>query len=191
MNAYLELTDWNSENEFPEMLAMDKDRIETLQKRINRLNACTTVLALASGVPTFAQNPNMKSAFAREVEILLQEVQNEAHLNDLMENVWVHMKGMIEKQQKVQFDKDNEDALKNQILQAAKKDSLVRKLIWKRLTAYLRMCLYSKSLPPTPLGFEEFATELEAISNSFKSLIAYNYAVYGEFYQEMIAKFTV
>ncbi|XP_055709434.1 T-complex protein 11-like protein 1 isoform X2 [Phlebotomus papatasi] len=191
MNAYLELTDWNIENEFPEMLAMDKDRIETLQKRINRLNACTTVLALASGVPLFAQNPNMKSAFAREVEILLQEVQNEAHLNDLMENVWVHMKGVIEKQQKVQFDKDNEDALKNQILQAAKKDSLVRKLIWKRLTTYLRMCLYSKSLPPTPPGFEEFATELEAISNSFKSLIAYNYAVYGEFYQEMIAKFTV
>ncbi|XP_059614081.1 T-complex protein 11-like protein 1 isoform X2 [Phlebotomus argentipes] len=190
-NAYVELTDWQAENEFPELLSMDKERIETLQKRINRLCACTTVLAIASGVPMFAQNPNMKAAFAQEVEILLQDVQNESQLADAMENVWVHMKSVIEKHQKVSLDQDTDDTLKNQVLQAAQKDSLVRKLIWKRFTTYLRMCMYAKNIPPTPPGFVEFARELEAVSNSFKSLTSYNHAVYGEYYREMISKFDV
>ncbi|XP_055683240.1 T-complex protein 11-like protein 1 isoform X2 [Lutzomyia longipalpis] len=188
VNAYLELLDWQVDNEFPELLLMDKERIETLQKRINRLCACTTVMALASGVPSFAQNPNMKGAFAREVEILLQDVHDEGHLVDSMENIWLHMKGVIEKHQRAPLESATEDTLKTQILQAARKDSPVRGLIWKRFTTYLRMCLYSKSLPPTPPGFMEFANELEAVSNSFKSLTSYNYSVYGEVYQEMLTK---
>uniref|UniRef100_A0A1L8DLI4 Putative sok1 kinase belonging to the ste20/sps1/gc kinase family n=1 Tax=Nyssomyia neivai TaxID=330878 RepID=A0A1L8DLI4_9DIPT len=188
VNAYLELLDWQPDNEFPELLTMDKERIENLRKRINRLCACTTVMALASGVPIFAQNPNMKGAFAHEVEILLQDVQDEGQLGDSMENVWLHMKGVIEKYQKVPIEGTTEETLKTQILQAAKKDSPVRTLIWKRFTTYLRMCIYSKSLPPTPPGFMEFANELEGVSNAFKSLTSYNYSVYGEVYQEMLKK---
>ncbi|GAB0096776.1 T-complex protein 11-like protein 1 [Sergentomyia squamirostris] len=191
VNAYLELLDWNSENEFPELVLMDRERIEKLQKDVLHLCGCTTILALASGVPTFSQNPNMKGSFAKEVKILLEDVQDEAQLSDKMENVWLHMKQVIEKHQKTTLDGEAEITLKNQILQAAKKDSPVRNLIWKRLSTFLRLFMYSKAQPPCPPGFTEFFNDLETVSNSFKSLTSYNYAVYSEFYQEMLEKFNV
>lgn len=191
-NAYLELMDWNAENEFPELLAMDESRINTIQSRALRLCACVSTMAIASGVPTFVQNPNIKKAFARELDIITENIKTDKDLLEGVDNIWLQMRTSINKfkadQQSAPLDEQTEQTLKNQVLQIAKPDAPVRSLMWKRLKIYLRLCLYSKQAPPPPPGFQEFEDELESLCTAFKLLTSYNYAVFGDYYNELIEK---
>lgn len=191
-NAYLELIDWKAENDFPELLAMDESRVKTLQSRALRLCACVSTMAIASGVPTFSQNPNLKKSFARELDIITEQVKSNKDLEDTVENIWLQMRVSINKfradQQSPPLDEQTEQTLKNQVLQIIKLESPVRSLMWKRLKIYLRLCLYSKHAPPPPPGFQDFEDELESLSTAFKVITSYNYAVFGDYYNELIEK---
>ena len=74
INAYLEFLDWNEENEFPEIMAMDKERVIALAGRALRVCAGAAALAIAAGVPIIGQQTANRVALARELEILLQNV---------------------------------------------------------------------------------------------------------------------
>jgi hypothetical protein len=55
---------------------MDRDRISALQGRALRLCSCASALAVASGVPVIGQAPGVKKSLAKEIEIILQNVNS-------------------------------------------------------------------------------------------------------------------
>jgi hypothetical protein len=46
--------------------------------------------------------------------------------------------------------------------------------------------LRSNINPPPPPGYTDYSTEIEAFATAFKRVTFYNYAVYGEYYHEML-----
>lgn len=191
-NAYLELIDWNAQNDFPELLDMDEVRIRSLQTRALQLCTCVSTMAIASGVPTFSQNPNLKKSFANDLKIITQNLTYADNAEVNMDNVWMQLRAAITKHREQQnqpaMDEQTEQTLKNQVLQLAKPEAPVRTLMWNRQKIYLRLCLYSNQMPTPPPGFQEFYDELESLCKAFKVITSYNYAVFGEYYQELLDK---
>ncbi|XP_055585627.1 T-complex protein 11-like protein 1 isoform X2 [Uranotaenia lowii] len=192
-NAYLELIDWNSENEFPEMLEMDRDRVIGLQGRASRLCSCASTLAITSAaIPLIAQSTDARKSLAKELVILVQNCNNTKDLDDAIENIWLHVRSVVVNRLKdlnqPELNESVESSLKAQILQVAKKESPVRALIWKRLLAYIQLVLRTNSHIPVPPGFQEFADEVESLATAFKRISYYNYAVYGEYFHEILNK---
>ena len=60
--------------------------------------------------------------------------------------------------------------------------------MWKRLITYIQLILRSNQAVPPPPGYVEFADELEGFGNAFKRVTYYNYAVYGEYYHDILNK---
>lgn len=192
-NAYLELIDWNTENEFPEMLEMDRDRVIGLQGRASRLCTCAATLAITcAAVPTIAQSVELRKSLAAELIILVQNCNNTKDLDDIIENIWLHVRSVIQNRLtdlgQPKMDEALESTLKTQILQIAKKESPVRNLLWKRLLAFIQLVLRTNNPIPVPPGFQEFADDMEALAAAFKRISYYNYAVYGEYYHEILNK---
>ncbi|XP_065084776.1 T-complex protein 11-like protein 1 isoform X2 [Ochlerotatus camptorhynchus] len=192
-NAYLELIDWNTENEFPEMLEMDRDRVIGLQGRASRLCTCASTLAITcAAIPSIAQVADLRKNLAKELVILLQNCNNTKDLDDNIENIWLHVRSVIaarlQETNQPKLDEAVESTLKTQILQIAKKESPVRNLMWKRLLAYIQLVLRTNSSIPVPPGFQEFADDVEGLATAFKRISYYNYAVYGEYFHEILNK---
>lgn len=76
INAYMEFLDWDSENEFPELILMDQDRILTLAGRALRLSVCASTLAIASSFPIIGQQTANRIELCKHIEILLQNVND-------------------------------------------------------------------------------------------------------------------
>lgn len=192
-NAYLELIDWNTENEFPEMLEMDRDRVIGLQGRASRLCTCASTLAITcAAIPSVAQSVDLRRNLAKELVILVQNCNNTKDLDDTIENVWLHVRSVIanrlQELNQPKMDDTLESTLKTQILQIAKKESPVRNLLWKRLLTYTQLVLRTNNAIPVPPGFQEFADDVEGLAKAFKRISYYNYAVYGEYYHEILNK---
>ncbi|XP_062537087.1 T-complex protein 11-like protein 1 isoform X2 [Armigeres subalbatus] len=192
-NAYLELIDWDTENEFPEMLEMDRDRVIGLQTRASRLCTCASTLAITcAAIPSIAQAADLRRNLAKELVILLQNCSSTKDLDDNIENIWLHVRSVIaarlQELHQAKLEEAVESALKTQILQIAKKESPVRNLMWKRLLAYIQLVLRTNSSIPAPPGFQEFADDVEGLATAFKRISYYNYAVYGEYYHEILNK---
>jgi len=59
----------------------------------------------------------------------------------------------------------------------------------KRLDGYVRVTLRSNgSIPPPPSGFVDFQEELVAFIASFRRLVSYNHAVFGEHFHKILNK---
>lgn len=191
--AYMELLFWKPENKFPEFFAMDHDRIVALQGRALRVCACASSLAIVQGLPAISQAADVKKNLAKEIEILLQNVNTDKELEDALENVWVQIKNVLTKRltelHQKPMDDEAEAGLKSHITKISSLEtSPVRALMWKRLTTYINLVLRTNSGIPPPPGFEMFVDELEALGNAFKRVTYYNYAVYGEHYHEILKK---
>jgi len=192
-NSYMELLCWKPENSFPEFFSMDHDRIVALQGRALRVCACASTFAIVAGLPVIAQAPDVKKNLAKEIEILLQNVNTEKELEDALENVWLQVKSVLckrlEELHQKPLDEETETSLKSHILKIASVEtSPVRALMWKRLTTYIQLILRSNTGIPPPPGFVDFVDELEALGNAFKRVTYYNYAVYGEYYHDILSK---
>lgn len=192
-NAYMELLDWKTENEFPEFFAMDRTRLMELQGRALRLCACASALAIASGMPIISQSAEIKKTLAKEIEILLQNVKTAKELDDMLQNVWLQIKSTLEKRlQEVsqkKLDEETENTLKAHVLKIANiEESPVRKLMWKRLFTFIQLVLRSNITIPPPPGYQDFADELENLGQAFRRVTYYNYAVYNEYYSEIVNK---
>lgn len=114
------------------------------------------------------------------------------HLEENIESVWLHLKtainGQLEKLEKSLMDEATETALKTQTLQIAEPESAVRNLLWKRFLAYIRLILRSNQPVPVPPGYLDYADEVGNFATAFKRVTYYNYAVYREYYNEMLDK---
>jgi T-complex protein 11 len=192
-NAYMELVCWKAEDAFPEFFSMDHDRIVAIQGRALRLVACASSLAIVSGLPIISQSAEVKKTLAKEIEILLQNVNTDKELEDALASVWLHVKSVLTKRleelHQKPIDDETEASLKNHIMKIASSEtSPVRALMWKRLTTYIQLVLRSNVGIPPPPGFLDFMDELEALGNAFKRVTYYNYAVYGEYYHDILSK---
>ncbi|CAO1410422.1 unnamed protein product [Diamesa hyperborea] len=191
-NSYMELLAWNADNEFPEFFQMDRDRILALQGRALRICACASTMAAASGIPVIGQSADVKKNLAKEIEILLQNVNNNKELEEAMENIWVQIKSVIVKRAEElhqnPLDEQSENNIKAHITGISKFESPVRALMWKRLITYVQLILRSNAGVPPPPGYVDFVDELEALGSAFKRVTYYNYAVYGEYYHDILNK---
>lgn len=86
------------------------------------------------------------------------------------------------------MDETAETALRTQTLIIAQPDSPIRSLLWKRFLAYIRLILRSNQPVPVPPGYLDYADEVGNFATAFKRVTYYNYAVYREYYHEMIDK---
>lgn len=192
--AYIDLLSWNlNESEFPEFFAMDRDRLVLLQTRTLRISVAASALAIASGFPIISQNAESKKTLAQELTILLNGVNAEKDLPDVLESIFIHIKTFINRKftetSQRSLDDESESTLKNHILNISDvQSSPVRSLMWKRLFTYIQLVMKINTPVPSPPGYVELMEELEAIGNAFKRVTYYNYAVYGEYYQEILKK---
>lgn len=206
INAYMEFLNWDPQNEFPETMSMDEQRMQALAGRALRICCVASTVAIASSVPCIGQQTANRLALVKQIEILVENVSNDKwvysplnvcllrtsndffmlkcrELAEIIENIWLQVKSVIvarlqEKNQELSADSEN--ILKEQILSLAKKDAPVRQLMWKRLAAYIRLVKTGKTLPPVPPGYTDLSDELQSLATSFKRLTAYNYSVFGE-----------
>lgn len=81
---------------------------------------------------------------------------------------------------------ESENTLKDQIISLSNKDGPVRKLMWRRLVAYVRLVKTNKTLPPVPPGYNDISDELQTLANTFKRLTVYNYSVFGEHCEKIL-----
>lgn len=192
-NAYMELLCWKPDNAFPEFFSMDHDRIVALQGRALRVCACASSFAIVAGLPIISQAADVKKTLAKEIEILLQNVNTDKELEDALASVLLQVKGVLNKRleelHQKPLDEEAEANLKSHIVKIASVEtSPVRALMWKRLTTYIQLILRSNVGIPPPPGFVDFVDELEALGNAFKRVTYYNYAVYGEYYHDILSK---
>ena len=81
---------------------------------------------------------------------------------------------------------ESENTLKDQVLSLCSKEAPVRKLMWRRLIAYVRLVKANKTLPPVPPGYNDISDELQSLANTFKHITAYNYSVFGEHCEKIL-----
>lgn len=57
-----------------------------------------------------------------------------------------------------------------------------------RMDGFVRVALRSNgNIPPPPAGFAEFGEELVAFIASFRRLVSYNHAVFGEYFLQLLS----
>lgn len=108
---------------------------------------------------------------------------------EAIENVWLQVKSVIvsKLQEKEQIlSADSENTLKDQILSLGNKEAPVRKLMWRRLVAYVRLVKTNKTVPPVPPGYTDLTDELQSLASTFKRLTVYNYSVFGEHCEKLL-----
>lgn len=91
---------------------------------------------------------------------------------------------MQEKEQSLSVDSEN--TLKDQILSLSNVDAPVRKLMWRRLIAYVRLVKTNKNVPPVPPGYTDLTEDLQSLATTFKCLTVYNYSVFGEHCEKIL-----
>lgn len=85
---------------------------------------------------------------------------------------------------------ESENTLKSQVLSLSNKEAPVRKLMWRRLIAYVRLVKTNKTLPPVPPGYTDISDELQSLANTFKRLTVYNYSVFGDHCEKILDELT-
>lgn len=73
----MEFLEWNPENEYPEIMSMDIERMQELAGRALRLCLIASTVAIASSVPVIGQQTANRLALLKQVQILLENVSND------------------------------------------------------------------------------------------------------------------
>lgn len=77
-NAYLELMDWPENSEFPEVLAIDKERIMKLSWRAKRLCVSAAFISICTAIPIISERSENRIEMASQIFVLLQNVNTES-----------------------------------------------------------------------------------------------------------------
>lgn len=192
-NAYMQLLDYPADKEFPELLRMDKDRFVGLTWRAQRLILCASLISIAQSTPIISQRRENRIQLAQQLDIIVQDVKNEDQVPTAMESCYEQIRSFVNKvlvqEQLPAMSEADQEALKSHVLRLANKASPVPSLMSKRLDGYVRVALRSNgSIPPPPAGFVDFQEELVAFIASFRRLVSYNHAVFGEHFHEILSQ---
>ncbi|XP_017093034.2 T-complex protein 11-like protein 2 [Drosophila bipectinata] len=192
-NAYMQLLDYPADKEFPELLRMDKERFVGLTWRAQRLILCASLISIAQSTPIISQRRENRVQLAQQLDIIVQDVKNEDQVPTAMESCYEQIRSFVNKvlsqEQMPAMSEADQDALKSHVLRLADKTSPVPSLMAKRLDGYVRVALRSNgSIPPPPAGFVDFQEELVAFIASFRRLVSYNHAVFGEHFHQILSQ---
>lgn len=133
--AYVELLEWDINNQFPETLIIDEARLKDLQERLNKIIIIGAIMLVTSStVGSSVQNTTFKDFLKEHLTVLLQSTNTEK-LNEILPNIIEQVvQDVNDTVQKTTVNKLNEDAeklLRNQILDVGKADHRIRQLIRK------------------------------------------------------------
>eukprot|EP00099_Drosophila_melanogaster_P010605 NP_001284913.1 uncharacterized protein Dmel_CG16721, isoform B [Drosophila melanogaster] len=192
-NAYMQLIDYPADKEFPELLRIDKERFAGLSWRAQRLILCASLISVAQGMPIISQRRENRIKLAQQLDIIVQDIKNQDQVASTIESCYEQIRSFVNKaleQENLPALSDaDQAALKNQVLKLANKTSPVPSLMAKRLDGYVRVTLRSNgSIPPPPSGFADYQEELVAFIASFRRLVSYNHAVFGEHFHQILNK---
>lgn len=73
----MEFLEWKPENEYPEIMSMDEERMRELAGRAKKLCCIASVVAIASSVPIIGQQVQNRLSLLKQVEILLENVSSD------------------------------------------------------------------------------------------------------------------
>lgn len=77
INAYMEFLEWNPENEYPEIVSMDQQRIQALAGKALRTCCIASIVAIASSVPIIGQQTANRLGLLKQVDILMENVTSD------------------------------------------------------------------------------------------------------------------
>ncbi|KAH8251133.1 hypothetical protein KR038_005759 [Drosophila bunnanda] len=192
-NAYMQLIDYPADKEFPELLRIDKDRFAGLSWRAQRLILCASLISIAQSTPIISQRRENRLELSKQLDIIVQDVKNQEQVATAIDSCYEQIRAFVnqalEKEQLPAMNEADQAALKNQVLKLGNKASPVPSLMAKRLDGYVRVALRSNgSIPPPPAGFVDYQEELVAFIASFRRLVSYNHAVFGEHFHRILNK---
>ncbi|XP_017017166.1 T-complex protein 11-like protein 1 [Drosophila kikkawai] len=192
-NAYMQLIDYPADKEFPELLQIDKDRFSGLSWRAQRLILCASLISIAQSTPIISQRRENRLELSKQLDIIVQDVKNQEQvataIGSCYEQIRAFVNQALAKEQLPAMSEADQEALKNQVLKLSNKASPVPSLMAKRLDGYVRVALRSNgSIPPPPAGFVDYQEELVAFIASFRRLVSYNHAVFGEHFHQILNK---
>ncbi|XP_023168935.2 T-complex protein 11-like protein 1 [Drosophila hydei] len=190
-NAFKQLLNYPTDKEFPELLRIDKERFEGLSWRCQRLILCAALISIAQGVPIISQRRDNRIQLAKQLDILVQHVKQPDQLNAAIDNCYEQIRAFInkslEKEKLPLLSESQETQIQSQVQQLVNKTSPVRMLMANRMDGFVRVALRSNgNIPPPPAGFAEFGEELVAFIASFRRLVSYNHAVFGEYFLQLL-----
>lgn len=73
----MEFLEWKPENEYPEIISMDQQRIQALAGQALRTCYIASIVAIASSVPIIGQQTANRLALLKQVEILMENVTSD------------------------------------------------------------------------------------------------------------------
>ncbi|XP_030567900.1 T-complex protein 11-like protein 1 [Drosophila novamexicana] len=190
-NAFRQLLNYPADKEFPELLSIDKERFGGLSWRGQRLILCASLISIAQGVPVISQRRENRVKLAQQLDILVQDVKREDQLSAALDGCYEQIRAFINKalenEQLPPLSEPQQAQIQSQVQQLANKTSPVRTLMANRLDGFVRVALRSNgNIPPPPAGFADFEEELVAFIASFRRLVGYNHAVFGEYFTQLL-----
>ncbi|TDG43557.1 hypothetical protein AWZ03_010032 [Drosophila navojoa] len=192
-NAFKQLLNYPADKEFPELLRIDKERFEGLSWRCQRLILCAALISIAQGVPIISQRRENRIELAKQLDIIVQHVKQQDQLSSAIDNCYEQIRSFInkclEKEKLPLLSESQETQIQSQVKQLINKSSPVRTLMANRMDGFVRVALRSNgNIPPPPAGFADFGEELVAFIASFRRLVSYNHAVFGEYFVQLLNK---
>lgn len=144
--AFMDLLTYGPDDEFPEVLANDKDRFLKLSQRVLRVCGCACATAICSGISIFNRNDDLLKSLTKQFAIILQNVTTRDELIDCMENVSLQVIKVIntylneckvDNESPSGMSEAEETTIKTQIMEASKKDSPVYALMCKVFFSFI------------------------------------------------------
>ncbi|KAH8273528.1 hypothetical protein KR018_010518 [Drosophila ironensis] len=192
-HSYMQLIDYPADKDFPELLRMDKERFVGLSWRAQRLILCASLISISQSWPIISQRRENRIQLAQQLDIIVQDVKSQDQVATVIESCYEQIRSFVNKvlaqEHLPAMNEADQAALHTQVQRVGDKASPVPSLMAKRLDGYVRVALRSNgSIPPPPAGFVDFQEELVAFIASFRRLVSYNHAVFGEHFHQILSK---
>ncbi|KAM9577710.1 T-complex protein 11-like X-linked protein 2 [Trichechus inunguis] len=192
--GYLNLLLWDPENEeFPETLLMDRNRLQEIESRLNQLTILASVLLVArsfSGNVLFS-SPKFVDKLKCITKALTEEFNSrpEEVMLSVSEQVSQEIHQGLKDKGLTALNSDNAASLRGQLQNIAKKDNCVRTIIDQRIRLFLKCSLIrgmQESLLDFPGGLILIEGELAELGWKFVNLMHHNQQVFGPHYAEIL-----
>ncbi|KAL3994301.1 T-complex protein 11 family protein [Acanthocheilonema viteae] len=194
-NAYMELLEWNFQNTYPEILKIDRLRLEAIAMKYLQLIVCTSCVLVSCNLAgkDVTQFKDFKTNLKNDVIIITNDI-TKSNLMDRLEAVSVLCNDRILKCCKtlgISWTNERSTELKEQILQISDHANHVRKLIRDRIHVFILSVIsnqvpyYQQQFPP---GLSIIHAELSALTARFVRIVNHNRETFGPYYGQLIKR---
>lgn len=197
-DAYLELLEWDMNNPFPETLTVDEVRIMSLRSEFRKLTLAGAVLLVtySQSGPDLCSISALKEQLKNHVMTLLESLEEQGigELRNILENISVqliHDLTQAVDKYGVGQNQLNVAVLPGQILEVTDPDHRIASLLRRRIKEFLLSTITSQTAEPMkiPTGLSSLQHELTQLAGSFLRLTSHNWAVFDEYYTEIVEKY--